>query len=232
MAADIIRHPGASNVAVATDDIEDRFAITFAPAQPVLDAMAQLRNIRHFVAKRDQVDPNRNQLFGFLQEQIELIPNMATLRKAKKLFHEAETVPAPEEWLFLAIGVLLAAAPNSGKIPTDYTFGLIHSIAQDEDLHWGYDVGFSFAVIAKAVQEVRRTCKYVPSAQEFLEACDRQRRAFRKLGVDVDLMIAVREEAEAVIAEKAAAAERQRRWNAGWRPKGWTKEDEDMDIPF
>jgi len=80
MVADIIRHPGASNVAAATDgDIEDRFRMTFEPAQPVLDAMAQLRKVRHFIAKRDRVDPNRNGLFGDLLEQVALIPDMAIL---------------------------------------------------------------------------------------------------------------------------------------------------------
>lgn len=212
--ADIIRHPGASSVAPSTDDIENRFAITFAPAEPALNAMRKLRMVRNHIDRWDRYG-RRYEAFGEMTnaEVLEFLPDMTALQQAKRLFHEAEQTPAPEEWLFLAIGVLLAAAPNSTKVPVDYTFGLVDSIMYDEELHRGYDeMGFSFATIALAIREVRRTCKYVPSAQEFLEACDGQRRSFRKLGDDVDLMIMVRERAEAPPPKKPS--------------------DDDDDLPF
>lgn len=214
--ADIIRHPGAGSVSPATDDIENRFAIAFAPAQPVFNAMTKLRKVRNFIDERDRCDPNRNQLFGYLLEQLSIIPDIATLQQAKHLFQDAEHVPAPEEYYFLAIGVMLAAAPNSTKVAVDYSYGLVDSIMCDEELHRGYpEMGYSFAVVAQAIREVRRTCKYVPSAQELLEACDRQRRTFRKLIVDVDLMISVREEAEAPPP-----------------PPVTTPEEDNSDVPF
>jgi hypothetical protein len=179
---------------------EDRFAIAFAPARPVERAMLKLRKVRNFIADRDRWDPKRNEnLFARLtqSERLDLIPDVATLQNAKRLFHEAEHVPAPEEWLHLVIGVYLAAAPNGGKVGVDYNFGLVDSMLFDEEAHRGYDeMGYSAAVVVQAIREVRRECKYVASAQEILEACDKHRRAFRKLGDDVDVMISVREEAE------------------------------------
>lgn len=180
----------------------DHFALAFAPARPTLDALAKLRKVRTYLAERERYDPKRNYAFGDLSptELLALLPDAATLQHAKQLFEEAQHVPAPEEWYFLALGAMLAAMPNSGKVPVDYTFGLVNSILNDDDLHRGYrEMGFSFAVVVLAIREVRRECKFVPSAQEVLEACQKHRRAFRDLIVDLEVMISVREHAEVAL---------------------------------
>lgn len=192
MAADIIPHPGATNGgAVAAGGFEDRFALTVAPARPVLDAMAKLRKARDFLAGGGTLDALTD------AELLALLPETEILQQAKELFRDAECVPAPEEFLYLAFSVMLAAAPNSGKVAVEYTIGLVDSVMHDEELHRGYDeLGFSFAVVALAIRQLRRQCRFVPSAQEVLDACDTQRRSFRKLAFDVDVMISQRQHAE------------------------------------
>jgi hypothetical protein len=127
---------------------------------------------------------------------------------------------------------MLAAAPNSGKIPVDYTFGLVDSIMHDEELHKGYDeLGFSFAVVALAVREVRRECKYIPTAQEVLQACQKHCRAFRDLGYDVEMLMRVRKNAELVIV-KAAEEDEMCGLNEPIppRPPGWQPPPHDPEI--
>lgn len=195
---------------VTSAPIEDRFALAFAPAKPTFDALAKLRKVRNHLAERRRYDPNcKSHPFGHLaaSERLGFLPDAATLAQARHLFHEAEHIPAPEEWLHLAFGAMLAAAPNSGRVPVDYQFGLVDLILNDEELHRGYDeLGFSMPVVVLAIREVRRECKYVPSAQELLEACQKHRRAFRDLAFDVDVMIEVRDLAELALAPSRTPA--------------------------
>jgi hypothetical protein len=64
-----------------------------------------------------------------------------------------------------------------------------------------YDQGFSCAVVAVAIREVRRTSEFVPSAATVIKACQEQRRKFRKLQRTVETLIDLRQNSAEVRAE-------------------------------
>ena len=146
---------------------------------------------------------------------------------------------APEDWLPLAFGTMLAAAPNAKNIGPDYLFGLVDLIMYDEGVcERRYQQGFSLAVVAAAIREVRRTSEFVPAAATIIKACQEHRRKFRELQWTVETLIDVRQNSVEVRAE----CDRKLREFFGDdddepvppRPPGWKQSNVDVDVgvPF
>jgi hypothetical protein len=237
---------------VTGSPLEDHFRLAFSPAKETFDALAKLRPARSWLADWDQRDPSRNHLLLDLRrypavdmvdlanQRLTIIPDTLFLEEAKLLFHEAEHVPAPDEWYPLAFGVMLAAATNAKNVAPDYTFGLVDLILYDESVcEKKYEQGFSCAVVAAAIREVRRTSEFVPTAATIIKACQEHRGKFREHQCTVETLIGARQNAERVLAEfdrqylelfgDDDRVEPIEPRPPGWRPPVYY---DDEDVPF
>lgn len=241
MAADLL--PIGNQVAHRAT-IEDQVRIAFAPAKPTTDALSKLLPARNWLAEQQKRERYERYLLLDLENhypcelldeakaRLVTVPEMTVLENAKRLFHDAENTPAPWGWYALAFNAMLAAAPNTKNVAPAYVFGLIDAFQHDEELWEGYRPGFSCAVVVVALRQLRRDTNFIPTPAEVFQACLRHRRRFRDLQWTTDTLLQVRQNAEEVVAEDAAETERQQRWDAGWRPKGWTEADENENLPF
>jgi hypothetical protein len=173
-------------------------------ARPTLDAVLKLREARTWLADRQRYPRVMIDLHQVDEEDEEdakarlaIIPEVAVLQDAARLFDKAVRKSAPEAWYHLALGTMLAAMPNAKNVATDYQFGIVDMILRDEE-SWEKDCepGFSAPVFVCAIRQVRREEEFVPSAAKILKACQEHRKRFKKLGVEVEVFIAVRENAE------------------------------------
>jgi hypothetical protein len=225
--------------------IVDRFAQVFAIARPTLDAIVKLRDARTWFADRQRCPTLMLNLHRALDEEdeakarIAIIPEMAVLKEAAQLFDDATRKAAPEPWYHLAIGTMLASMPNAKNVAPDYQFGVVDMLLNDE-ANWERDCapGFSPAIFVCAIRQVRREEEFVPTAAKILKACKEQRKRFRQLGLEAEVLIDVRENAEQII--KGAAREYEDLFGdqpfepTPPRPPGWRPPDDDDedDLPF
>jgi hypothetical protein len=217
---------------------EDPFATVLRPAQPALDAIVQLKPSIDFIVANEKrrhfhLDVRRSLEFADeAAERLKVIPPLAVLRQAERLFGDAERIPAPEAWLHVALGILLAERPNAGKVSPTYRFGIVDSMLYDEE----YAPGFSQPVVLRALRELRKASEFVPAPAEVLKTCARQKQSFGTLRLRTEQLIAVRENAEQILAED------RRLWEQDWgpiddepippRPPGWQPPADDVDVPF
>ena len=167
--------------------------------------------------------------------RLAVIPEMAFLQQAARLFDDAVRKSAPEAWYHLALGTMLASMPNAKNVATDYQFGIVDMLVHDHE-SWERDCqpGFSAPVFISAIRHVRREEEFVPSAAKILKACQTHRSRFRQLGSEAAVLIQVRENAEAVIAEsKRKFAEDFGDWEEqGVGSHRSEPNDPDFDCPF
>ena len=178
-------------------------------ARPTLDAVLKLREARTWLADRQRYPRVMIDLNMVVEEdedearaRLALIPEKAVLQEAAQLFGDAVRKSAPEPWFHLVIGTMLASMPNAKNVAPDYQFGIVDMLLRDEE-SWEKDCepGFSAPVFVRAIRQVRRDEEFVPSAAKILKACHDHRKRFRRLGSDVEVLIQVRENAEAVAAD-------------------------------
>lgn len=183
--------------------IGDPFAAILTPAKPALDAMAYLKGAIDWIAANSSspyLTLNVQQALQFADEaadRLQLIPPTEILRQAGQLFEDAVRIPAPPAWLHIALGIMLNSMPNAGKVSPSYRFGVVDSMLNDEE----FAPGFSEAVVFRAIRQVRKAEKFVPSPAQFLEACKQQKRIFDEMHMRTEQLISIRENAEAVLAE-------------------------------
>jgi hypothetical protein len=220
----------------------DRFAQVFAVAKPTLDAILKLRDARTWYADRQHWPTLRLKLdLDFEDEakaRLAIIPETAVLQEAAQLFDDAVRKSAPEGWYHLVLGTLLASMPNAKNVAPDYQFGVVDMLLNDEAI-WERDCapGFSAAIFVCAIRQVRREEEFVPTAAKILKACKEHRKRFKQLGLEVEMLIDVRQNAEQVIEE----VNREYEDLFGDdpcepvppRPPGWSPPvDDGEDLPF
>jgi hypothetical protein len=76
---------------------------------------------------------------------------------------------------------MLDSMPNARNVSPSYRFGLVDSMMRDEEVWGRYGPGFSYAVVARAIREVRRTSEFAPSQAAFLKLCAKHRSQFQEL---------------------------------------------------
>jgi hypothetical protein len=150
----------------------DRFEQVFAVAKPTLDVAVKLRDARTWLADRQRYPRVMIPLDRIVEEdedgakaRLAIIPEMAFLQEAARLFDGAVRKSAPEAWYHLVLGTMLAAMPNAKNVATDYQFGITDMLMRDE-ASWEKDCepGFSAPVFVCAIRQVRREEEFVPSA--------------------------------------------------------------------
>jgi hypothetical protein len=188
----------ATTTGAALAGSEDPFVIVFAPAKPVLDALVEMRKPLAWLNQRRRsgrplFDPNR------AVDLIDVIPNGDRIAQAGALFLEAEEKPAPEEWLHLALGVMLDSEPGAMAVPDAYRCAVADGAYRDPDIWEHYDEpGFSCAVVVKAIREARLQGA-LPSPGSFLKLCIGHRRRFRIANSDLNTLLHLRWEVEDAI---------------------------------
>jgi hypothetical protein len=192
--------------------VVDHWAQVVSVAQPTLNAIPKLRESREWLAAWKNRDPGyihlmlnleRYDEFAEAEARIARVPDMAFLRDAGRLFDDAVRKSAPEPWLHLALGTMLAGMPNATNVAVDYSISIVDTLMHDDEEIWEKDCepGFSAPIFVSAIRKVRREQKFVPSAAEIFEACKIYRKRFRELEGNANLLISVRENAEAVLNE-------------------------------
>jgi len=182
-------------VSISSPGGENAFAVAFLPAQPTLDALVELRRPLVWL---DQRRRSSRPLFDPAQarELFELIPTDRRLCAAQRLFRDAETEPAIESWVHVALSLMLEALPAAAGVSDAFRNGIIDSMYRDPQVWGRYEPGFSSAVITRAIRQLRREEHGVPSAARILEVCALHRRLFRKFAADVDELAFLRYQAQ------------------------------------
>jgi hypothetical protein len=200
MSTELIR-AGSTGSLVANQDRDDPFSIVFAPARPALAAAMQLHPLLRLIGTPLLDVGHAAKHRDAALERCAAIPRDKEMYAARKQFEAAEQEPAPEPWLHAAIGLTLDSMPGAESLPPSFRFGLVDLMMHDEDVHGDYRPGFSYAVVAKAAREIRRTCECVPSQATFLKACTKHRAGFRKLVSLTERLIELRQNSEDVLQE-------------------------------
>lgn len=203
--------PISSGLTVPPTGVVDRWQQLLAPCKPTLTMVSSLRPVREWLAgcKKQNgpvfFDADRYAKLSYVlqdridrqrEERLAIIPETAILLDAKSLFHAAEHVPAPRNYLRLGIGVYLASMPNAANVnAAEYLCGVVDMLAGDDEVSGS----FSVVAFACAIREVKRTNKFVASPAEILDVCQSQRKRFHDLGNDIEMLLWVRENAEEVL---------------------------------
>jgi hypothetical protein len=190
---------GAQSAAVINVGADDPFEIAFRPAKPVLDAIVEMRKPLAWLNQqrrsgRPIFDPSR------AVELIDLIPSGNRIAKAGALFLEAEEKPAPEQWLHIALAVMLDSEPGATNVPDAYRCAVTDGAYRDPEVWEHYDPGFSPAVVVRAIREARRQGA-LPSPGGFLNMCIRQRAQFKTWNADLSTLLNIRYAAEDALDE-------------------------------
>jgi hypothetical protein len=166
---------------------EDPFEVIFRPAQPTLDAVVEIWNA---LAWFDRKRHSRFDLTDDAQAEriLAIIPDDARLIEAQARFREAEFEPAPEPWLHLAVGVMLASLPDAANVHDAYRCSIADSAYRDPEVWGRYTAGFSCAVIARTIRWARLQSS-LPSSGAFITACVRHRSQFGRWRKDLGVMI-------------------------------------------
>jgi hypothetical protein len=196
---------------------EDKFAICFTPAQPVLDAVIEMWRPLGWLDRRRR---SRAPLFEPKQaaELLEIIPEGGRLARAGALFLEAEEQPAPVGWLDVAVGLMIDSELGALGVTDAYSCAIYDGAYNDPEIVQGFAPGFSCAVVAQAIRAARRR-KGLPSSGEFLDLCVRYRAQFRRWNSDMGTLLSLRYEAEDAVELQTPRL-------------ALTYVDDEMDIPF
>jgi hypothetical protein len=156
MSENVVPYGDVAQGAAITNRVgsEDPFETIFRPAKPALDAVIELREPLRWLdqrrrSRRPLFDPKR------ASELINIIPDGNRLAKAGALFLEAEEQPAPEQWLHLAIAVMLDSEPGCTNVPGAFRFAVADGAYRDEEIWEHHRPGFSAAVIARSIRSPR-----------------------------------------------------------------------------
>lgn len=206
----IIRPSSGDIVAAAVP--EDYFALVFSPAKSTLDIVRTMQpcfawcdknrdrdgnlDVDHLDTRKAAWAKNREKArfrYGIIPDQTEV------LAKAEHLFHAAEHEPAPVDWLRAAVHLMLAGFPNARGVSEHYAAGIVDAVMDDQEVWQGYAPGFSCAVTVRAIREVKRGSKFVPTHTEFLELCQKHRRQFQSWQWDLTRLTTLRDQAEAIL---------------------------------
>jgi hypothetical protein len=202
----IITPSNAGSLTVGAD-ADDPFAMVFAPARPALNAARKLKPLFDWLERYDEMKreyphlhvKRANEHQAAALERCEQIPADRIMYAVDKVFRAAEFEAAPEPWLHAAIGLMLDSMPNAKNTSPSYRFALVDAMMHDPDVFGGYGPGFSHAVLAQSVREIRRTAEFVPSHATFLKLCSSHRSQFQKWQWSVSSLIDLRQNAEDVL---------------------------------
>jgi hypothetical protein len=174
------------------------FEVVFAPAQPVLDALIEMRKplawlYRQRRSGRPLFEPER------AAELIELIPDGGRLARAGALILGAVEQPAPEAWVHVAVGLMLQA--DGASVDGDAFRGaVVDSLYRDLEC-WEQDQpGVSAPVVVRAIREARLQGAPTPGA--FVLLCLKHRRLLRAAHNQISDLMEVRYAAEDVLEAK------------------------------
>jgi hypothetical protein len=242
-----IRPPSTGQIVTGGSAVVNHWEQVVAVARPTLDAVLKLREARSWLADRQKYRRVLIDL-GYVDDETEedaksrlaIIPELAVLQDAARLFDEAVRKSAPKAWYHLALGTMLASMPNAKNVAPDYQFMVVDVIMYDgESFEKGCQPGFSAPVFVSAIRKVLSEEEFVPTAAKLLKACLAQRQRFRQLASEVEVLIQVRENAEAAVFDE-------QRFDEDFGLE-WTEEDElkfqkirknnrgpddDSDVPF
>jgi hypothetical protein len=197
MSGDIVSYRGGALGAAIINGVgaEDPFEIVIMPAKPVLNALIEMRKPLAWLNQqrrsgRPIFHPNR------AVELIDVIPNGDRIARAGALFLVAEEQPAPEQWLHVALGVMLDSEPGAVTVPDAFRCAITDGAYRDPAVWEHYDEpGFSCAVVVQAIREARLQGA-LPSPGGFLKLCIKHRRQFRTWNADISTLLNLRWEAE------------------------------------
>jgi hypothetical protein len=207
---EIIR-PNAGEIVAATTDTVDSFQLVFSPAKPTLDWLRKLQPcLKWLDAHRDRLgSPLISELNDSKEHcakhrdearwRYDLIPDPYNLWLAQDRFHAAERESAAVDWLQAAVNLMLAGFPNARNVSEHYAAGIVDAIMDDPEVWQGYDPGFSCPVVVRAIREIKRGSKFVPTHAEFLELCQNHRQQFWRLRWDMDNLRSLRGNAERIL---------------------------------
>jgi hypothetical protein len=176
---------------------EDPFEITFRPALPVLDAVIEVwKMLRWFNKERPvHLDPEDADHAAKL---VASIPDEGRLIELKKLFWEAEFTPAPESWTHVAIGAMLESYPEAANISDAFRCAIVDSAFRDPCVWDGYEPGFSYATIVRAIRHARLKGVLLP-AGDFIKLCRQHRAQFRRWRADIEDLVGLRDQAKTIL---------------------------------
>jgi hypothetical protein len=233
--------------------VVDHWAQVAAVTKPTFDMIVKLRPARDWLEDRrknyravmidfarsvQQVDDEE------AKERLGIVPELAVLQEAARLFDDAVSKAPPAGWFALALGAMLRGMPNAAGVAADYTFNIVDMLVHGDVLDRGCQPAFSAPIFVCALRKVRRELKFVPSAAEILEACQHYRKRFKDLASDVETLIEVRENAEQVVNAVELALkesgldwteEDEREYNrqkAAGLLKKHVPDGDDSDVPF
>lgn len=198
----------------------DNWGAIVEKARPTLDLIPKLDESRDWLAEWKTHDPGYYRLMlkqrfedvAEAEARIALVPDMAFLQQAARLFDDAVKKAAPDEMFYhMALAAMLKRIANAASVdPTEYSFGVVDVILHDPEVRErDCEAGFSPPIFLSAIRKVRRekSGKFVPSEFEILDACQHYRKQFRELGNCVTILMQVRQNAEQVISENGWSAE-------------------------
>jgi hypothetical protein len=219
--SEVVSYGGGAQSAAIITGAGDVFRTTFAPAQPVLDAVVEMWKPLTWLNRQRR---SGRPLFELSRaaELIESIPDSDRLADAGALFLKAEEEPAPEgeAWLHIALGVWLESEPGAVSFPDAFRCAIADSLYRDPTVWGDYEPGFSAAVVAMSIRAARLQGALSPGA--FVKLCLKHRRLFRALNSDIDVLMQLRWDAEDELEELQPRL-------AGWRAPVYPDDD---DLPF
>jgi hypothetical protein len=203
MSTDLVPHTtGVQRIEMGLAEFgaEDPFEVAFRPARPVLDAVVALRKPMAWLDRRPPLLDLRRarEHREAAVERCEMIPKDPELYRAGKLFEEGECEPAPEAWLHLALGAMLASMPAAANVHDAFRCAIADGAYHDPEIWGPYRPGFSCAAVARSIREARRL-DVLPSPGSFLSMCVRHRTWFRRSRMSINDLIAIRQNAEDVL---------------------------------
>jgi hypothetical protein len=194
-----------NNIARATGALtiqpgsEDPFEITFRAALPVLDAVVEVWNVlRWFTQERDKYFDLEDETRA--TQILQTVPDEARLSQITSLFREAEFEPAPESWLHVAVGAMLASHPDASSVSDAYRCAIADAAYRDPEIWDGYGPGFSSATIARAIRQARLKGALLAPG-DFIKLCLKHRAQFRLWRLDIEALIALRYQARTILGE-------------------------------
>ncbi|OKO72011.1 hypothetical protein AC629_38695 [Bradyrhizobium sp. NAS80.1] len=138
----------------------------------------------------------------------DLIPDQdEVLDKAMTLYEAAEHESAPQDWLQLALDLMLASTPNAKGVTEHYAAALVDSMMDDPEIWQGHKPGFSAPVIVRTLREVRRASAFVPAHAEFISLCQKHRQQFNRWQLDLTTLHNIRDAAENILINLGEVAE-------------------------
>ena len=189
---------GAQGALVLDSLGEDVFEIAFRPAEPTLDAVVEMWDTFRLYERERQLGVHLND--DRAADLARVIPREPRLKEIKTLFHEAEFTAAPEGWVHVAVGVMLASMPDAINIHDAYRCAITDSAYKDPSVWDGYGPGYSHAVVARAIRQARLRSG-LPSPGDFIRICRGERKQFRRWREALGTLSGLRDRARTVLGE-------------------------------